>query len=338
MAQDGWHSSGGKARQQYHDPCPHCRYRWNFKNNHWCYQCTGALVSQPDGSKRPIGQWAFGPPQFSSSPFHVQPAGSPFTDPTPAQAAAAAATGPGKCRGKKGAPPPPRGKAKAKAASPAGHVDRRPWVYHQGWYPYGGASAPPEPGNPMAALRAKLGDDGTEAPAAVEALLAKKEAPPPAAPRQPLLEDVSTKGVAHRRAKSWLERCSLKVLEGEAWLQEARDTEDLAATAAVEAKRSWEEACAKQLPQPVSAPPAAAGASSLNLSTLLGEDSEVEGLTIVDGPMFSTEGLDLDPADLREWERVKSNLAAGIKAEISKALGSSVEQLAALRAEAKQAE
>ncbi|CAK0880816.1 unnamed protein product, partial [Prorocentrum cordatum] len=144
-------------------------------------------------------------------------------------------------------------------------------------------------------------------------------------------------GVAHRRAKSWLERCSLKVLEGEAWLQEARDAEDLAVTAAVEAKRSWEEACAKQLPQPAAAPPAAAGASSLNLSTLLGEDSEVEGLTIVDGPMFSTEGLDLDPADFREWERVKTNLAAGIKAEISKALGSSVEQLAALRAEAKQA-
>ncbi|CAK0911601.1 unnamed protein product [Prorocentrum cordatum] len=330
MAQDGWHSSGGKARQQYHDPCPHCRYRWNFKNNHWCYQCTGALVSQRDGSKRPLGQWAFEPPQFSSSPFHVQPAASPFTDPTPAQAAAAAATGPGKGRGKKGAPPPLRGKAKAKTASSAGHVDRRPWVYHQGWYPYGGASAPPEPGDPTAALRAKLGDDGAEALAAVEALLAKKEAPPPAAPRQPHLEeDVSTKGVAHRRAKSRLERCPLK---------EARDAEDLAVTAAVEAKRSWEEACAKQLPQPVAAPPAAAGASSLNLSTLLGEGSEVEGLTIVDGPMFSTEGLELDPADLREWERVKSNHAAGIKAEISKALGSSDEQLAALRAEAKQAE
>ncbi|CAK0886065.1 unnamed protein product, partial [Prorocentrum cordatum] len=189
----------------------------------------------------------------------------------------------------------------------------------------------------MAALRAKLGDDGTEELAAVEALLAKKEAPPPAAPRQPLPEeDVSAKGVAHRRAKSWLERCSLKVLEGEARLQEARAAEDLAATAAVEAKRSWEEACAKQLPQPAAAPPAAAGASSLNLSTLLGEDNEVEGLTIVDGPMFSTEGLDLDPADLREWERVKTNLAAGIKAEISKALGSSAEQLATLRAEAKQ--
>ncbi|CAK0789511.1 unnamed protein product [Prorocentrum cordatum] len=337
MAQDGWHSSGGKARQQYHDPCPHCKYRWNFKNNHWCYQCAGALVSQPDGSKRPLGQWAFGPPQFSNSPFHVQPAGSPFADPTPSQAAAAAATGSGKGRGKKGAPPPSRGKAKAKAAASAGHVDRRPWVYHQGWYPYGGASAPLESADPMAALRAKLGDDGTEALAAVEALLAKKEAPPPAAPRQPLLEeDVSTKGVAYRRAKSWLERRSLKVLEGEAWLQEARDAEDLAVAAAVEAKRSWEEACAKQLPQPVAAPPAAAGASSLNLSTLLGEDSEVEGLTIVDGPIFSTEGLDLDLADLREWDRVKNNLAAGIKAEISKALGSSAEQLAALRAEAKQ--
>ncbi|CAK0819400.1 unnamed protein product, partial [Prorocentrum cordatum] len=298
MAHDGWHSGGGKPRQQYQDPCPHSRYRWNFKNNHWCFQCTGALVAQPDGTKRPLGQWAFGPPQISNSPFH----------------------------------------AKAKAAASAGHVDRRPWVYHQGWYPYGGAAVPLEPADPMAALRAKLGDDGTEELAAVEAPLAKKEAPPPAAPRQPLLEeDVSAKGVAHRRAKSWLERCSLKVLEGEAWLHEARDAEDLAVAAAVEAKRSWEEACAKRLPQPAAAPPAAAGASSLNLPTLLGEDSEVEGLTIVDGPMFSTEGLDLDPADLRDWERVKTNLAAGIKAEISKALGSSAEQLATLRAEAKQA-
>ncbi|CAK0910101.1 unnamed protein product, partial [Prorocentrum cordatum] len=256
MAQDCWHSGGGKPRQQNHDPCPHCRYRWNFKNNHWCYQCTGALVSQPDGSKRPLGQWAFGPPQISNSPFHVQPAGSPFADPTPSQAAAAAATGSGKGRGKKGAPPPPRGKAKAKAAASAGHVDRRPWVYHQGWYPYGGASVPLEPDDPMAALRAKLGDDGTEALAAVEALLAKKEAPPPAAPRQPLLEeDVSAKGVAYRRAKSWLERCSLKVLEGEAWLQEARDAEDLAVAAAVKAKRSWEEAFAN--------PSARAGARGL---------------------------------------------------------------------------
>ncbi|CAK0797928.1 unnamed protein product, partial [Prorocentrum cordatum] len=128
------------SHRQYHEPCPHCKYRWSFKNDDLCHQCAGPLVAKPAADRSPRGQCAPSPPAILQPPFRDAGADSPF-NPTPAEAAYIS----------KG-----RGKANAAEAS------KRPWVDRNGWHPRGGSSPTPptkathEPADAPAALLGKL--------------------------------------------------------------------------------------------------------------------------------------------------------------------------------------
>ncbi|CAK0850711.1 unnamed protein product [Prorocentrum cordatum] len=311
----------GKDKSGSFVACTHCRYRWNFKSNHWCYQCCSPLVPYPSADKKPAGQWTFGPPAVASSPF--------------ADAAAGAAAAPPP--GSKGPPVPKRG-------AKGGQANRRPWVWHgPGWYPHGGGP-PPAPeaeaapaADPLAALRAELGDCAELEAIAARRDAAKTQQPEPAPRRPPLLEEEeSTKGIACRRAQAWLETCAARVVEGEAWLAAAKAAEDDAVAAAHQAQLDWEEACKKQLPSPPlegeEDKGQAPAASAINVSTLVDEGT----LQIVDGPLFNMEGLEIDSGDKDEWNRIKAELAASVQEKVQQALGPAAEQIVKLRDEAKQ--
>ena len=299
----------GKDTQDYVN-CSSCRYRWNFKTNHWCYQCCAPLVPHPSPDKKPTGQWSFGPPSLTAA---VVPS---------APAAAAKPKGGGKL------PPWLKGGFSS---------DGSPSVLNSSWDASWEAVSPVPP-DPLELLRAELGDC-----AELEALLAKRteaKAQVPAAdaapPRAPLLEEeVSTKGIACRRAQSWLDTCAAKVIEGENWLSAAIVAEDNAMAAAYQAQLEWEEACKKQLPSPPlegeEVPSSTPTTSAINLSTLVDEGT----LQIIDGPLFDMVGLDIEDNDKEEWIRIKSELAASVQEKVQAALGPAAEQIGKLREEAK---
>ncbi|CAK0862023.1 unnamed protein product, partial [Prorocentrum cordatum] len=128
-----------------------------------------------------------------------------------------------------------------------------------------------------------------------------------------------------------LETCARRVVEGEAWLADAKAAEDAAAEAAHQAQRDWEEACAKQLPTP-STPRSetASAATAINLSTLVDEGS----LRFVDGPLFDLEGLEIDETERSDWARIKGELATSAQAKVQEALGPAAQQILKLREEA----
>jgi len=310
----------GKDKSGSFVSCSQCRYRWNFKTNHWCYQCCSPLVPNPSVDKKPAGQWSFGPPVLAAAAE-----GS----------AVEAATAP--AAGKKGPPVPPRG---AKGAS----FDRRPWVWHGGgWHSNGGGQPAAEQqeapaADPLELLRAEFGDSVEFAALVAKRAEAKAQQPQAEAPprRAPLLEEeVSTKGVACRRAQAWLETCATRVLEGELWLDAAKAEEDTAMSSAYQAQIDWEAACKRQLP---SAPlegeevqAKAPAASAINLSTLVDEGK----LQIIDGPLFDMGDLEIDGSDKEEWNRIKAELADSVQAKVQEALGPAAEHIVKLREEAK---
>ena len=337
---------GGRGAKAYIS-CTSCRYRWNFKTNHWCFQCTAPLIPNPDFSKKPQGQWSFGPPAVlpDASPFNAasqgQPA-SPFTAGGPGayevafdQAAVDAwVKGKGGKRAKGPGPPPPA-KAAAMAAKGAGGKGGK------GGKGGGTGAEQAPPADPFALLRATYGDQlvGKEdLVAQLEAALAPAAPPPPAA-RVPLLEEeVNQKGIAARRAAKNLEAASLKVIEGEAWLEEAKAEEDAAVLEASKTYKEWQEACAKHAPQPAAA--ASTGDSipdsAINLSALLDASNGGQKISIVDGAAFDVSGLDLDEGEREAWDKLKLQLSSEVEGVLTKALGPTCQNIANLREQAQQ--
>ena len=305
----------GKDKSESYVHCSACRYRWNFKSNHWCYQCCTPLVPHPSPDKKPIGQWSVGPPVLADA---VAPS---------AQVAAAKPKGGGGFERR-----PPWVKAGMGFSS-----DGPSSALNSSWDASWEAVSPVSP-DPLELLRAEMGDC-----AELEALLAKRaeaKAQVPAAEaaprRAPLLEEeVSSKGVACRRAQAWLETCAARVVEGENWLSAAIVDEDNAMAAAYQAQAEWEAACKKQLPSPPlegeEIQAKTSTTSAINLSTLVDEGT----LHIIDGPLFDMGGLDIDISDKDEWIRIKSELAASVQEKVQAALGPAAEQIGKLREEAK---
>ncbi|CAK0879841.1 unnamed protein product [Prorocentrum cordatum] len=293
------------TRRQLEEDCVHGptdgrgRYRWNVKNNDWCYQCAAPLVEFPALERKPTGKWLFGPPALAiaDSPFNEQ-----VQAPDAGVAAASGVYFGGEGKGTSG------------------------WVAHP----------PPEP-DVSVFLRSKFGEGAGHVgllKSLDEALAAKAAYPAPAKPvKPPLLEaEAHAKGVAARKAQDRLDICALRVLEGDEWLRQAREDEAAAAKAASETTLGWQQACAKHVPK--AAATTAPATSSISLSTLLVAEGDVQELAVIEGPALDISGLELSDTERAERERVKRGLASEVQNAVSTALAATRQKFATLTSEA----
>ena len=289
--------------------CAACRYRWNWKNRTFCFNCNATLVPQ-------------------EMPWRDAPAQGVWADASRRGAAALPpACPPGTWQ--RGAPPGRADQLPGRAAPPQ---------------PGGLATT-----DLLVQLRERVGASGVgqaELQALEGVLSPQPAAQPPAPPRQLLEATISAKGVACRRAQANLEAMVAREDEAEKWYNECKDATAEAVLAAYDAKKAWQEELALELRRAGGANPSSGnvsesaasggGGSQINLSQLLSAEGSGDTVEIIDGDILDLSDLEIEEGDRQRWLELKASMGKEIQQAVLSAIGPSAENIQKLRQEARE--